>query len=136
MKKIIRLTESDLARIVRRVIRETNGDDQNDLIGKKVNLYTNKNQRQQDFDYQVKITGVQGNANEITVSLDGGTSLTLKCTDISGGLQFGSKMVYNNHFYSDLKDKYCTQMRDKRGKLKTVPNADFASIGGRIGNVG
>ena len=136
MKKIIRLTESDLARIVRRVIRETNGDDQNDLIGKKVNLYTNKNQRQQDFDYQVKITGVQGNANEITVSLDGGTSLTLKCTDISGGLQFGSKMVYNNHLYSDLKDEYCTQMRDKRGNLKRVPNADYASTGGQMGNVG
>lgn len=135
MKKIIRLTESDLARIVRRVIRETEGD-QSDLIGQTVNLYRNKNERQQDFAYQVKITGVQGNANDITVSLDGGTSLTLKCTDTSGGLQFGSTMMYNKYLYSDLKDEYCTQMRDKRGNLKRVPNADFASTGGQMGNVG
>ena len=136
MKKIIRLTESDLARIVRRVIRETNGDDQSDLIGSTANLYKTKFERQQDFAHQVKITGVQGNANDITVSLDGGTSLTLKCTDTSGGLQFGSSMMYNKYLYQTLRNDYCTSKRDKKGNLGTVPNADFASTGGRMGNVG
>lgn len=136
MKKIIRLTESDLARIVRRVIRETEGDDQSDLIGSTVNLYRTKFERQQDFAHQVKITGVEGNANNITVTLDGGTSLTLKCTDTSGAFMLGSAPMYNKYLYSTLRSEYCTQMRDKKGNLKRVPNADFASTGKQMGNVG
>jgi hypothetical protein len=135
MKKIIRLTESDLARIVRRVIRETK-DNQSDLIGQTVNLYRNKNESQEGFAYQVEITGVEGNDNNITVTLDTGTSLTLRCTDSTGAFMMGVSPMYNKNLYSNLKDKYCTQMRDKRGKLKSVPNADFASTGGRMGNVG
>jgi len=135
MKKIIRLTESDLARIVRRVIRETEGDE-SDLIGSTVNLYRTKFERQQDFAHQVKITGVEGNANNITVTLDGGTTLTSKCTDTTGALMLGSAPMYNKYLYNTLRTEYCISKRDKKGNLGTVPNADFASTGGRMGNVG
>ena len=135
MKKIIRLTESDLARIVRRVIKE---NEENEFIGETINLYRNKNERQQDFAYNVKIASVDVNGNDIMVGLDGGTQLTLKCTDSTGAFSMGSAMMYNRSFYRDLKATYCMQRRerDRKKDLSTVPTATYASTGGQMGNMG
>jgi len=135
MKKIIRLTENDLARIVRRVIRETEGE--SDLIGSTVNLYRTAKEKQEDFAYQVKITDVKAAGNYITVTLEGGTTLNLRCTDsVFGQFTSGSTSFYNANLYRTLKSEYCTAMNDRRGNRKTVPTADFASTGGQMGNVG
>ena len=130
MKRIIRLTESDLTRIVRRVIKENN-----DLVGKTVNLYRTKNERQEDFAYQVKIEEVKPQNNEIIIMTDQGYGISLKCTDSSGAFTMGTKLMFNKSLYNTIKGEYCTTMRDKSGNLKNVPNADFASTGGNMGGI-
>ena len=131
MNRIVRLTESDLARIVRKVISE---QEESDLVGKTVNLYRTKKETQQDFAYQVKISGVTPESNLITIKTDN-TRITLKCTDSSGAFMMGSTPMYNRNLYNTIKSKYCTTMRDKGGNLKNVPNADFASTGGNMGGM-
>jgi len=135
MKKIIRLTENDLARIFRRVIRE---NEENKFIGETINLYRNKKEMQTDFAYKVKIASVNVNGNDITVDLEGGSKLTLKCTDSTGALSFGSQMMYNQDLYRDLKETYCMRKRerDRKKEFKTVPKATYAYTGGQMGNMG
>ena len=131
MKRIIRLTESDLARIVKRVIRE---QEESDLVGKTVNLYRTKKEAQQDFAYQVKIEGVKPESNLITIMTDN-TQITLKCTDSSGAFMMGSTPMFNRSLYNAIKSEYCATMRDKSGNVKKVPSADFASTGGDMGGM-
>ena len=131
MKRIVRLTESDLARIVKRVISE---QAESDLVGKTVNLYRKKQEGQQDFAYQVKVNGVKPEGNSITVMTDK-SPITLKCTDSSGAFMMGATPMFNRSLYNTIKDDYCTTMRDKSGNVKKVPDADFASLGGDMGGM-
>ena len=132
MKRIIRLTESDLARIVKRVIRE---QEESDLVGKTVNLYRTAEEKQQDWVYKLKIEVVKPGTNAITIKGDD-LELVLNCTNtIQGAFFMGSKLMYNRNLYNTIKSKYCTTMRDKGGNVKTVPNADFASTGGNMGGM-
>lgn len=133
MKRIVRLTESDLARIVKRVIREQE-ETKSDLVGKTVNLYKTKNEKQEDFAYKVKIEDVESGDNLVKIITDY-TTITLKCTDSSGALMMGVKPFFNRFLYNTIKSEYCKTMRDKKGDIKKVPNADFASTGGNMGGM-
>ena len=134
MKRIVRLTESDLAKIVKRVIREQE-EPKGDLVGKTVNLYRTKDERQKDFAYKVKIDDVKSGDNLVKIIPDNLVEITLKCTDSSGTLMMGVKPFFNRSFYSAIKSQYCKTMRDKKGDIKQVPNADFASTGGNMGGM-
>jgi flagellar hook assembly protein FlgD len=138
MKKIIRLTESDLARIVKRVISEQDETitiNASGLVGKTVNLYRTKNEKQEDFAYQVKINDVEQKTNLINIITDKAGTISLNCTDSSGALMLGSKPLFNKSLYQTIKNKYCKVTRDKNSNLKTVPQADFASTGGNMGGM-
>ena len=63
MKRIIRLTESDLVRIVRRVINEAETNDgleklKGRLVNKTVNFYTGKNEKQDEYYTTITIKDV------------------------------------------------------------------------------
>ena len=134
MKRIIRLTESDLSRIVKRVIRE---QEESDLVGKTVNLYRTKEEKQEDFVYKFKIMALTLSTSGNAITIEGDDlDLVLNCTDSNGAFHMGSnRLMYNRNLYNTIKSKYCTTMRDKGGNVKTVPNADFASTGGNMGGM-
>ena len=148
MKRIVRLTESDLAKIVKRVIREQEelsdmtqaiNELNKDLVNKSVNLYSKPSQRQNDYMRNAKITKVEnpgGMKPSVKLTLDGdGGSLTFRC-ESNELLLHEREVVYNKMLKDTLKNSgFCNLTRDKRGNMKTVPNADFASTGGDMGGM-
>ena len=90
MSRIIKLTENDLARIVRRVINEQEEGVENfdSIINKTVNFYKTKYERQDDYVFQGIIRSVtQENPNSIIVKIERDgvyQHVTYKCTDTSG----------------------------------------------------
>ena len=150
MSRIIKLTENDLARIVRRVINEQDEGNENfdNLINKTVNFYKAKDERQQDYLFQgviKNITPEMANAIIIEVRSDffptSTTKLTYKCTDTSGAFTGNNKTVnhrqvyFNKNLYLRIKSEFCSGKKDKRHNYRSVPKADFASTGGNMGNM-
>ena len=144
MSRIIKLTENDLARIVRRVINEQEEGNENfdNLINKTVNFYKTKDERQQDYLFQgviKNITPEMANAIIIEVQSDffpSTTKLTYKCTDISGAFTGNRQAYFNKNLYLRIKTEFCNSgNRDKRNNNRSVPKADFASTGGNMGNM-
>jgi hypothetical protein len=147
MKKIVRLTESDLARIVKRVIREQeemgemaqaieelNGK----LENKTVNFYSKPTQKQSEYmrTYTIKRLENVGNLQPVLqLELDPASKLTFTCT--SNNLRLNNNIdVFNKMLLNTLKDSgFCQKMRDNRGNMKTVPNADFASTDSDMGGM-
>jgi hypothetical protein len=147
MKRIVRLTESDLSRIVKRVIREqeelsdmTQAIEElnKELVNKSVNLYSKPNQRQNDFMRNANITKVEnpgGMKPKIKLTLDGTSTLTFRC-ETNELLLHEREVVYNKMLIDTLKNSgFCQTMRDRKGNMKIVPNADFASTGGDMGGM-
>ena len=144
MSRIIKLTENDLARIVRRVINEQEEGVENfdSLINKTVNFYKTKDERQQDYAFQGTIESVttpMANAISVKVQSDFFPStftLTYKCTDTSGAFTGDKQRYFNKNLYLRFKSEFCNSgLRDKRNNYRSVPKADFASTGGNMGNV-
>jgi hypothetical protein len=144
MSRIIKLTENDLARIVRRVINEQEEGVENfdSLINKTVNFYKTKDERQQDYAFQgtiKKITTPMANSISVDVEPDNAypiTTLTYKCTDTSGAFTGMKQPYFNKNLYLRFRSEFCnTSRRDKRNNNRSVPKADFASTGGNMGNV-
>jgi hypothetical protein len=147
MKKIVKLTESDLARIVKRVIREQEEmgemaqaiEELNDEFGNKtVNFYSKPTQKQSEYmrTYTIKRLENVGSLQPILqLELDPASKLTFTCT--SNNLRLNNNIdVFNKMLLNKLKDSgFCQKMRDNRGNMKTVPNADFASTGGDMGGM-
>jgi len=137
MKKVIRLTEQDLARIVRRVIME---QESSDLIGKSVNIYSGPTETQKEFWFQDKIGDVRlapGKQVEITFEDEKSLSMWYNCTDTRPGFIYtgpNDQRMYNKQLESIIKKTYCTTIRDYDNNEKTVPNADFASTNRSSGN--
>jgi hypothetical protein len=144
MKRIVRLTESDLARIVKRVIREqeeTNevlNDLKADIMDKTINVYKGNLEKQNDFLLNAKIVNVdtpEGYEPKLRIQITPGGFLKYTC----GANEFmhnDKDRVYNKQLMSIIKGSdFCQTMRDKRGNMKTVPNADFASTGGDMGGM-
>jgi hypothetical protein len=155
MKRIIKLTESDLTRIVRRIIKETEENDisadvtllDNKLKNKTVNLYTDFNEKENNLLKQVTIQRVGLDSTEETPRLFMRTSnsmdLKFQCGD-----NFFTSTKYSGTYYKDQKKKiynkelmgvitsgnFCKTKRDGKGDFKTVPNADFADNKGGIDN--
>jgi hypothetical protein len=147
MKKIVKLTESDLARIVKRVIREQEEmgemaqaiEELNDEFeNKTVNFYSKPTQKQSEYmrTYTIKRLENVGSLQPILqLELDPASKLTFTCT--SNNLRLNNNIdVFNKMLLNKLKDSgFCQKMRDNRGNMKTVPNADFASTGGDMGGM-
>ena len=144
MKKIIRLTELDLARIVRRVIKEQKETNEplselkNDIMDKTINVYKSNSERENDYVLNGKIVNVdvaEGYKPTLRIQITPGGFLYYTC----GANEFmhnKKDRVYNRNLMSLIKNSdFCKTMRDKRGNMKTVPNADFASTGGDMGGM-
>ena len=147
MKRIVRLTESDLSRIVKRVIREQEElsdmtqaiEDLNDeLENKSVNFYSKPNQKQSDYmrTYTIKrVENVGGLQPVLQLELEPAGKMTFTCT--ANKLMLNNNIeVFNKMLNDTLKGSgFCQRMRDRKGNMKTVPNADFASTGGDMGGM-
>ena len=144
MKRIVRLTESDLAIIVKRVIieqEETNevlNDLKDDIMDKTINVYKGNLEKQNDFVLNAKIVNVdtpKGYEPTLRIQITPGGFLKYTC----GANEFmhnDKDRVYNKNLMSLIKNsKFCVTMRDKKGNVKRVPNADFASTGGDMGGM-
>lgn len=141
MKRVIRLTEQDLARIVKRVIKEQQSSD---LIGKTVNFYKTESERQEDFWFQSKIKSIEPHQGmEVAIEMYdegyGTIDMWFKCTSTKPGFNWDNNGVLDNKIYNKqleaiIKKTYCTTMRDYNNNEKTVPNADFASTNRSSGN--
>jgi len=140
MKKIIRLTESDLVRIVKRVISE---QVPSWAVGQPMNFYASPDQSDDD-PYGVKITS---NTDDVWQDYDGNVSMTIASNNFTG-LEFSCAVqnvtpgsftlldktqnkvtVYNK----TIAEKYfAPQFCSKNQQGKWVPkveNSDFAQIG-------
>jgi hypothetical protein len=148
MKRIVRLTESDLARIVKRVIREQEepADEMvqgieklnNELVDKSVNFYSKPSQKQSEYmrTYTIKRLENVGSLQPVLqLELDPASKLTFTCS--VNKLRLNNNIdVFNKMLLNKLKDSgFCQKMRDNRGNMKTVPNSDFASTVGDMGGM-
>jgi hypothetical protein len=144
MKRIVRLTESDLARIVKRVIREqdeTNevlGELKNKIMDKTINVYKSDSEKQNDFVLNGKVVNVdvvEGYKPTLRIQITPGGFLHYTCGD-NEFMHNKKDRVYNRNFMSLIKNsEFCVTMRDKKGNMKRVPNADFASTGSDMGGM-
>jgi|LakMenEpi03Aug12_release.lakeMendotaPanAssembly.Ray.scaffolds.fasta_scaffold405725_1 hypothetical protein len=154
MKRIIRLTESDLVRIVRRVINEAETNDgleklKGRLVNKTVNFYTGKNEKQDEYYTTITIKDVNARKwgtvtpNILSITDEDNKSYGFACTGYDGYedyVQDGAfsfkqtsrdiVKLFNKDLSSLIRSEYCQTKRDNKGNLKTVPPADFASTGG------
>jgi hypothetical protein len=147
MKRIVRLTESDLARIVKRVIREQeelfDKSEMSNLVNKTVNIYSGPSERQNEFVMNAKISAIEyvesGTKPGINIVLTseseyGESDLFFQCG--VNNFTYKQKPMFNKQLMSTIKESgFCQTMRDKKGNLKNVPNADFASTGGNMGGM-
>ena len=76
MKKVIRLTEDDLSRIVKRVVKEQSNkrllreqQETNDLVGKTINIYTDQQLTKQLA--TVKVVSLSKGNNSATIKVEG-----------------------------------------------------------------
>jgi len=126
MKKIIRLTESDLIRLVRRVINEQSvpGNQATDnvigKIGGKINLYTDSRNKKMLGHFKIK--KVSGNKNSkipyIFIDLNDANNkeyiIRFNCLSnnigfkaLRGGLNAPDSTVYSTPLEDNLKNGYC-----------------------------
>jgi CubicO group peptidase (beta-lactamase class C family) len=109
MKKIIRLTETDLARIVKRVINEQNATTQEAL-----NKMVAENQALITPAVGLKFDGVNGGQFPITSARFGSTTSAI--LSVSFGIE---KMQITYYFYPDPKDRtiiYISNYNNDTGK--------------------
>ena len=138
MKRIVRLSESDLVKIVKRVINEQETNDgleklKSQIVNKTANLYTGQNEKQNEYKSQIKIQDVTiVSPDQVKLVDTNGMGYVFSCTESQGGLVFGSQKIrlFNKQITSLINSEYCQKKRDVKGNLKTVPPADFASTGG------
>ena len=123
MKKIIRLTESDLMRLVKRVINEQKNNNTDNVIrdiGETINLYTDMANKKMLG--QFKIKKVSGNINNkipnifIDLNDDNNKEYMIRFTCLSknigfrtlrGGLNAPDSTVYSTPLEDNLKNGYC-----------------------------
>lgn len=130
MKKIIRLTESDLTRIVKRVIQEQSNDK---FTNKTVNLYRDPGNK--DFITKAKVEEVDTYVKDaIGLELFGGGSLHFSClkpTELIYTLPNNtSGLVYNKSLTAALASEYCATSSGGA----SVPKADFTQRGKPTGS--
>lgn len=132
-KRVIRLTESDLIKLVKRVIEEQGEpapvskpqpveDKGKDLVGKTVNVYLDPENKM--FVYNTKIQGVEVSKNgtgDVMIKFDRTpNAIPFRC----GNDFFIDKKskLYSKNFTSELNKRFCTKSRGGT----PVPSADFA----------
>jgi hypothetical protein len=160
MSKVIRLTEADLTRIVRRVIEEqgmpkvnpmnapkkptpqpTNNPNMKPVNvtfkGKTANLYSD----QPNTKFYRKITIIdepkKDNGGEVTINFGSDQILKYNCTRPNlftltepGSVKPLSYSVFNNTLTREFYNKFC--QTNPRGV--TVPKADYAAVGSQTGS--
>ena len=120
-KKIVRLTESDLTRLIKRVIMEQSSS----LIGKTANFY--KDRQNTIFLGTLIIKNVRSTSEKIVLSVsDKITKTVAEILTACGESGFFTKNDYDTPFYSnnlhkELKKQYCS----KSSGGVSVPKADF-----------
>jgi hypothetical protein len=130
-KKVIKLTESDLVRLVEKVISE---QAKQDPTGKTINLYSDNQQKSLLATAKIELVKKRKNNDiEIVVSSEkiggaysGKASLIFSCSSPSGRFTFqgaNPPYVYNKQLGSLMTNLYC----QKGSGGQRVPKADFAS---------
>jgi len=112
MKKIIRLTETDLARIVKRVINEQNATTQEAL-----NKMVAENQALITPAVGLKFDGVNGGQFPITSARFGSTTSAI--LSVSFGIE---KMQITYYFYPDPKDRTIIYISNYNNDIIVINN--------------
>jgi len=141
-KKVIRLTESDLVRLVKKVISEQAKPltKQDPPIGKTVNLYSDNQQKK--FLTTATINSItKGKSNDIEIVVSskkigglysGKASLIFSCLNPIGRFTFqgaNPPYVYNKQLGMVMSNLYCQEGSGG----KQVPRADFGSTDNNTG---
>ncbi len=118
MKKIVTLNEEDLIRLIKKVINEQSLS----LIGKTVNFYEDKEEK--NFSTQIKIKNLIPQSQLSIEIIDQiGEKYRMDCDDYKFGFRlvkdsqkyYEYKSFYNKKFYNEVVKQFC----------KIIPKADF-----------
>jgi hypothetical protein len=119
MKKIIRLTESDLTRIIKRILRE-----QEETSDIKIYVYDNPDAKRGDrtittlYD-PITISKHEKRGDFIDLTTDGGLKLTYACNDIGRIVIPGYSNKYGEKFFLDEESiNKLTELCQTYGKSK------------------
>ena len=156
MSKVIRLTEADLTRIVRRVIEEQSTTKVNPMNapgarptpqptnsvtnivfkGKTVNLY-NDALNTKLYRQITILDEPKDNGGVVSIKLASDQQMSYDCTKPQqfkivepASVKPLSYNVFNNRLASQFNSKFC----QKNPMGKTVPKADYASVGSQSGS--